>query len=98
MPKQHQQTGTHIQTAAHLGHRYATVVFTVFFSQAVSARESNFVFFLFFYWLSNQTKTFHFTPTKALTRIGQTKQYSTLQDIAIFILTRKNAPLIISPL
>lgn len=37
-------------------------------------------------------------PTEALTVIGQTKQYSTLQNIAIFILTRKNSPLIISPL
>lgn len=44
MPKQHQQTGTHIQTAAHLGHRYTTVLS---FSLRLSARESNCVFFCF---------------------------------------------------
>lgn len=90
--KHHPQTGTHIQSAPHLSHRYTSALFIIW-----SHRLWVFWTLCMFYAGSVVKRNFE-PPTTALTGIGQTKQYSTLQKIARSILTRKNAPLIISPL
>lgn len=81
MPKQHQQTGTHIQTAAHLSHKYTTVVFTAFFSQAVSARESNCFFVILFFFLlalkPDQNLSLHPNKSTDKHRTNKTVQHTT---------------------
>lgn len=79
--KHHPQTGTHIQTAPHLSHRYTSVLF-------ITRSHRLYTFQKELYVCSSGSEVTHFifippTPTtKALTGIGQTKtvQHTTKQS------------------